>query len=128
MESQRYKIALQKLREIEGDAADKALGELESISPDLARLCIEYPLGDIYSRPGLDIKKREVATIAALTVLGNTKPQLAIHIKAALRIGLTREEILEIILQMSIFSGFPSAINATLTVKEVFDSIDTENK
>ena len=119
MESQRYKIALQKLREIEGDAADKALGELESISPDLARLCLEYPLGDIYSRSGLDIKKREVATIAALTVLGNAKPQLAIHIKAALRIGLTREEILEVILQMSIFSGFPAAINATLTVKEV---------
>ena|SRR5579872_3735417 len=120
MLNDRYKQGLEKLREIEGNAADEALALLKTASPDLARYCIEYPLGDIYSRRGLDIKMRELSTISALTVLGNAPLQLKIHIKAALRVGCTEDEIKEIIIQMSIFAGFPAAINAMLFAEEVF--------
>jgi len=88
----------------------------------LARYTIEYPFGDIYSRPGLDLKSREIATIAALTAMGNAQPQLKVHIQAGLNVGLTQEEIVEVIMQMSVYSGFPTALNGIQVAKEVFQS------
>lgn len=119
----RFSIGMTKLKEIEGDAADEALAVLEEVSPELARYCVEFPMCDIYSRPQLDLRTRELATIAGLTVLGNAPLQLKIHVKAALRVGCTEVEIKEAILHMTIVSGFPAAINAMLLAKEVFDEL-----
>ena len=80
----------------------------------------EFSFGDIYSRPGLDLRAREIATIAALTALGNASPQLKVHIEAGLNVGLTREEITEIIMQMAVYAGFPAALNGLFAAKEVF--------
>ena len=81
---------------------------------------IEFPFGDIYSRPGLDLRAREIATIAALTAMGNAAPQLKVHIEAGLNVGLSRDEIVEIIMQMAVYAGFPAALNGLFAAKEVF--------
>lgn len=117
---ERYKRGLKKLAEIDGDAGQKVIEALKDISPDLAQYTIEFPFGDIYSRPGLDLKSREIATIAALTALGNATPQLKVHLHAALNVGCSQEEIKEVIIQMAVYAGFPAALNAMLLAKEVF--------
>ncbi|HSC34073.1 MAG TPA: carboxymuconolactone decarboxylase family protein [Thermodesulfobacteriota bacterium] len=119
--SNRYKRGLENLKKIDGESGEKVIKGLEKISSDFATYLIEYPFGDIYNRPGLDLRSREIATIAALTALGNARPQLMVHISAALNVGLTREEIKEIIIQMSVYSGFPSAINGLTAAEEVFN-------
>ena len=93
---------------------------LADICPDLGRYIVEYGFGDVYSRPGLDLKQRELATVAALTALGTATPQLKVHIAAALNVGLSREEIVETIMQMSVYAGFPAALNGMFAAKEVF--------
>jgi 4-carboxymuconolactone decarboxylase len=85
----------------------------------LGKFIIEYAYGDIYSRKGLDLKSKEIAIIAALTALGNAQPQLKFHINAGLNIGLTEIEIKETILLMSVYAGFPAALNGTAVLKEV---------
>jgi 4-carboxymuconolactone decarboxylase len=90
----------------------------------LGRYIIEFAFGDIYARPGLDLKLREIATVAALTALGNAQPQLKVHIHGALNVGCTREEVVEVILQMAVYAGFPAALNGVTAAKEVFQERD----
>ncbi|AFK64006.1 putative 4-carboxymuconolactone decarboxylase [Advenella kashmirensis WT001] len=116
----RYERGLAKLREIDGKAGEHVLESLDGIAPDFARYLIEFPFGDIYSRPGLDLKSREIAVVAALTALGNAAPQLKVHIQAALNVGVTRTEIVETIMQMAVYAGFPAALNGLAAAKEVF--------
>ena len=120
MDNQRYEAGLNKLNEIDGEAGRKVIDSLASISPDLARYTIEFPFGDIYQRPGLDLKSRELATVAALTALGNCLPQLNVHINGALNVGCKPEEIIEVIIQMAVYAGFPAALNGMFVAKEVF--------
>lgn len=117
----RYQRGLAKLQEIDGEAGERVVASLEDIAPDFARYLIEFPFGDIYSRPGLDLKSREIATVAALTALGNAAPQLKVHIHAALNVGVTRTEIVETIMQMAVYAGFPAALNGLSAAREVFD-------
>ena len=84
------------------------------------RYLVEFPFGDIYSRPGLDLRAREIATIAALTAMGNAVPQLKVHIQAGLNVGLGHQEIVEIIMQMAVYACFPAALNGLFAAKEVF--------
>jgi 4-carboxymuconolactone decarboxylase len=108
------------LDEIDGKAGHNVITALADIAPDFARYIIEFPFGDIYCRPGLDLRAREIATIAALTALGNASPQLKVHIEAGLNVGLSRDEITEIIMQMAVYAGFPAALNGLFAAKEVF--------
>ncbi|ABD06278.1 Carboxymuconolactone decarboxylase [Rhodopseudomonas palustris HaA2] len=96
------------------------IDSLAEIAPDFARYVIEFPFGDIYSRPGLDLRAREIATIAALTAMGNATPQLKVHIEAGLNVGLSRAEIIEIIMQMAVYAGFPAALNGLFAARDVF--------
>ena len=120
MSNERYDRGLAKLKEIDGLAGEKVIDSLKDIAPDFARLIIEFPFGDIYSRPGLDLKVRELAVVAALTALGNAAPQLKVHIHGARNVGCSQEEIVEIIMQMSVYAGFPAALNGLFAAKEVF--------
>jgi 4-carboxymuconolactone decarboxylase len=108
------------LSRIDGEGGEKVVAALADIAPDFADYVIEFPFGDIYSRPGLDLRSREIATIAALTALGNAAPQLKVHIEAGLNVGLTRDEIVEVIMQMAVYAGFPAAVNGLFAAKEVF--------
>jgi 4-carboxymuconolactone decarboxylase len=83
-------------------------------------MLIEFGFGDIYSRPQLDLHAREISTIAALAALGNAQPQLKIHIEASLNVGCTREEIIEVFMQITLYAGFPAALNALFAAHEVF--------
>lgn len=121
MNNQRYESGLKKLKEIDGEAGQKVIKSLASISPDLARYTVEFPFGDIYQRPGLDLKSRELATVAALTALGNCQPQLSVHINGALNVGCKPEEIIEVIIQMAVYAGFPASLNGMFVAKEVFE-------
>lgn len=116
----RFERGLRALGQIDGDGGHNVVEALKDIAPDFGRYLIEFPFGDIYSRPGLELKYRELATIAALTALGTATPQLKVHLQAGLNVGLTREEIVEILMQMAVYAGFPAALNGLFAAKEVF--------
>lgn len=122
MDNERYESGLKKLQEIDGLAGQRVIDSLQTIAPDLARYIIEFPFGDIYQRPGLELKTRELITVAALTALGNCKPQLDVHINGALNVGCTPQEIIETIIQMAVYAGFPASLNGMFTAKEVFSA------
>jgi 4-carboxymuconolactone decarboxylase len=124
----RYKRGWEKLKEVDGEAGERVIDSLKDIAPDFARLLIEFPFGDIYSRPGLDLKSREIAVVAALTALGNAVPQLKVHIHGALNVGCTRQEVVEVIMQMAVYAGFPAALNGLFAAKEVFKERDDLGK
>jgi 4-carboxymuconolactone decarboxylase len=121
----RFESGRAKLREIDGEGGQRLIESLKDIAPDLARYTIEFPFGDIYQRPGLDLRSREMATVAALTALGTAQPQLKVHIHGALNVGCTRTEIVEIVIQMAVYAGFPAALNGMFAAKEVFAERDT---
>ena len=120
MSSERYIIGQEMLQRVDGKGGEAVVDSLRDIAPDFARYLIEFPFGDIYARPGLDLRSREIATIAALTALGNAAPQLKVHIAAGLNVGLTQEEITEVIMQMAVYAGFPAALNGLFAAKDVF--------
>lgn len=120
MSNQRYVQGLAKLTEIDGEAGEKVIRSLANICPDLGKYIIEYPFGDIYQREGLDLKTRELVTVAALTALGHCQPQLNVHVNGALNVGCTPQEIVEVILQVSVYAGFPAALNGMFVAKTVF--------
>ncbi|MEJ2428280.1 MAG: carboxymuconolactone decarboxylase family protein [Deltaproteobacteria bacterium] len=128
MDDDRYRRGWDKLEEIDGEAGERVIASLKDIAPDLARYIIEFPFGDIYCRPGLDLKSREIATVAALTAMGNAAPQLKVHIHAALNVGVTRAEIVEVIMQMAVYAGFPASLNGMFAAREVFHARDEEGQ
>jgi 4-carboxymuconolactone decarboxylase len=101
------------------DVLEKKYGE---IVPGIGMSVVDFAYGQQYSRPGLDLRSRYIATIAALTALGDqTSPQLKVNLQGALKAGLSKEEIGEVIWQMSLYGGLPASINALNTALEVFD-------
>ena len=128
MDSERYQRGLQKLKEIDAAAAQAVIDRLKDIAPDLARYMVEYPFGEVYSRDGLTLREREMATVSALTALGNAQPQLKWHIHAALNVGCTRKQIVELLIQMSVYAGFPAALNGVYAAQEVFGERDSQGK
>jgi 4-carboxymuconolactone decarboxylase len=119
--SKRFKTGWEVLGRINSGNGKKILSLLEDVAPDMARLVIEFPYGDIYSRPGLNLKTRELITIASLVTLGYAKGELKAHVANALNAGCTREEIVETIMQMCVYAGFPAALNGLFAAGEIFD-------
>ena len=107
----RYRRGVEILQRLSGNNAEKITSKVAEIAPDFARMTIEFPFGDLYARGAVDLRTREVAAIAALAALGRI-PQLRVHVEAALYVGCTREEVVEILMQTAIYAGFPAALNA----------------
>jgi len=80
MNNYRYDRGFEKLKEIDGETGERVIERPKDISPDFAKYIIEFPFGDLYSRTGLDLKSREIATVAALVTMGNAMSQLKVHI------------------------------------------------
>jgi len=124
MDMDRFERGRKQLEKMSGTGVDAMLDNLKDIAPDLARFTVEFPYGDVVSRPGLDLKSRQLATVAALTALGNAPVQLNAHISMALNAGCSREEIIEVITQMAVYAGFPAALNGMAVAKVVFAEKD----
>ena len=126
MNGSRYELGLKNFKEIYGEIGTKILENLNHISPDMSRYIIEFAFGEIYNRKGLDLKAREIVTISSLLTMGNAKPQLKSHIHGALNVGWTRDEIMEIAIQILLYSGFPNSLNGLQIMKEVFEERDNK--
>jgi 4-carboxymuconolactone decarboxylase len=121
--SERYKKGELLLNKIHGAHTGEAIvSALEGVCPDLADMTIEWGFGEIVSRKGIDLKTRQLVTVASCVTLGYAQPQLRAHIEGALNVGATKEEIVEVILQVALYAGFAAATNAMLLAKEVFAS------
>ncbi|GLK80006.1 carboxymuconolactone decarboxylase family protein [Methylopila turkensis] len=122
----RHARGLRMLKAIHPQVGERVVDGVAAVSPDLARCLVEFPFGDVYARPGLDLRSRQIATIAALVTLGGAERQLKWHVRGGLNVGLNRDEILEVIQQMTIYAGFPRALNALTAAQEVFEEIEAE--
>lgn len=122
MPEDKYAIGQKKLMQILGEETAKELSaNLNKIHPDLDSLITEFVYGHLYKDELLDLKTRQLCTIAALTVIGKYKPHLKTHIAGAMRVGATKAEILGVILQMIAYAGFPSAMTALVAAQDVFE-------
>lgn len=124
MSEDRSELGKKTFEKITGDVGRRFLENLREIAPDFADYLVEFPFGAIYSRPGFDIKTREIITLSSLATQGNANIELKAHIKLALNAGVTREQIIELFMQISVYAGFPAAVNAILATKDVFKELD----
>ncbi len=106
-------------REVLGDEhVDAAVARTTAVTGDFQDFLTRYAWGEIWARPGLDRRTRSAITLMALVAL-NRERELAMHIRAALRNGLTREEIREVLLQSAIYCGVPAANGAFAVFRDV---------
>lgn len=120
MDETRFEKGYRQLKALNAEGAEQVLSSLADIAPDMARFIVEFGYGDIYARPGLDVRSRQIATVAALVALANADPQLRWHMNAALNVGVSPEEIIETIYVMTVYCGFPAGLNAIAAAREVF--------
>jgi len=112
------------LASIHGHVGQGVMQTLQDIAPDFARMIIEFPYGDVYARGILSPRERQIATIASLTTQGNAGKELKAHIQGALNVGCSRQEVVEVLMQMAVYAGFPAALNGIMVAKELFDELD----
>lgn len=118
----RYERGLERVDEITRGQGRAVVEALSRTSPDLARYVIEYPYGDLFCRPGLTDRQRQLAIVSALAALGYTQPELKVHIHGALNVGITEQEIVETMILMSVYAGFPASLHGLRAAQEVFES------
>lgn len=123
-DDERYRRGVEILQRLSGSKLEQVTNKVAEVAPDFARMTIEFPFGDLYSRAGIDLRTREVAAIAALAALGRA-PQLQVHVRAALRLGCSRDEVVEILMQTAIYAGFPAALNALADCHDLLVDPDT---
>lgn len=114
MDGERYERGRARLLEVHGE---RSLAAVEGLG-DLGRMIVEFAYGDVYSRPGLSLRDRQIATVAVLIALGRSS-QLPVHLRSSLRAGLSADELREIVLQVATLAGFPVAMNAMSTLRTV---------
>ncbi|AKE42072.1 4-carboxymuconolactone decarboxylase [Corynebacterium kutscheri] len=117
---ERFCHGLRVLNTIDGQAGQNVIDGLADIAPELGHQIVAWGFGDIYSRPELEPRQRQLITLGVLTALGGCEAQLEVHIGASLNVGLTKEEIIETFLHASVYCGFPRALNAVAVVRKVF--------
>ncbi|MFF6994560.1 carboxymuconolactone decarboxylase family protein [Streptomyces sp. NPDC008313] len=116
----RFERGMEVLAGIDGEAGERVIASLADIAPEMAHQIAAWGFGEIYSRPGLAPRDRQLVTLGILTALGGCEAQLAVHVNASLNVGLTPQEIVETLLHSAAYCGFPRALNATFAAKEVF--------
>lgn len=120
----RRTAALQVLEQLEAGAPDKVAQNLDEVAPELVEIVLGFAFADVLLRPDLDLASREMCTVAALTAMGTASGQLEFHIRAAINVGVTKEQIIEIILQMAVYAGVPACMNGIAAAKRAFAVVD----
>jgi 4-carboxymuconolactone decarboxylase len=121
-DTEQYRRGLDLLTKLHGgESGEQLVRSMQSICPDFATMSIEWALAGIMARPGLDLLTRELLLVASCTTLGHAVPQLRAHIASALKLGASREQVVETILQMMFYAGGAAVANALHTAGEVFD-------
>ena len=105
-----------------GHAGEALVAELAGICPDFATMTTDWALAGVMARPGLDLLARHYVVIAACVTLGHAAPQLRAHLEAALGLGATREQLVEVILQTLFYAGGAATANALRVAKEAFSA------
>lgn len=113
------------LERVTGGSGRAVVDGLADIAPELGEFIVDFCYGEVIGRPGLDLKTRELSTVAALAALGHAQPQLKVHVRGALNVGATRAEIVEVLLQTAVYAGFPAALNAVASAREAFAEAGT---
>ncbi|MGW7404437.1 carboxymuconolactone decarboxylase family protein [Streptomyces sp. NPDC054833] len=116
---ERFARGLKVLDGVDGEAGRRVIDSLADINPELGHQIVSWGFGEIYARPELSPRDRQLVTLGMLTALGGCEPQLEVHINAALNVGLTPEQIVEALLHSAGYCGFPKALNATFVAKKV---------
>lgn len=119
METTRFERGMELLKTIDGDGGKAVIRSLEGLAPDLGRYIVEFAFGDIYAREGLTLRDRELITLASLLTAGGCEPQLEVHIRAALHVGVPPETVLETFLQCAPYTGFPRVLNAVFAAGRI---------
>src|SRR5262252_3398677 len=127
-ERKRYDEGMKTRRAVLGDAhVDRSLKNRTKFNEPFQELITRYAWGEIWNRPGLPKKTRSLLTLAMLVAL-NRNDEFRMHVKAALSIGVSREEIQEMLLQTAVYCGVPAANSAFHAAEEVFDGIDSSKR
>ncbi|MFD8330859.1 carboxymuconolactone decarboxylase family protein [Streptomyces lydicus] len=116
----RYAYGMKILEQVDGEAGQRIVDSLADTSPELGHQVVAWAFGDMYARPELPPRDRQLVTLGVLTALGGCEIELDVHINAALNVGLTPTEITEALLHAAVYCGMPRSINATLIAKKVF--------
>jgi 4-carboxymuconolactone decarboxylase len=125
-ESESFQRGWQRLMEVDAEGGERVIENLKDVAPDLGRYVVEFAFGEIYQRPVLDLRQRQLVTISALTTLGGAEPQLEVHINGGLNVGLTAREVVEAILHCIPYTGFPRVLNAIVVAKRVFEEREVD--
>ncbi|MBO9711694.1 carboxymuconolactone decarboxylase family protein [Sphingomonas sp.] len=120
--SDEYRRGVDVLAQLGLATAETTANRVAEVAPDFARMAIAFPYGEVFARPRLDLASRELAAVSALAARGDAIPQLRVHVAAALRIGWSREALVEALMQVAIFAGFPAAINAISACHDMLSS------
>ncbi|MFT4124263.1 MAG: carboxymuconolactone decarboxylase family protein [Microbacteriaceae bacterium] len=120
LRAQRFEAGKRVLDAIDGEAGANVIDALADIAPELGHQIVAWGFGDIYARPGLQPRDRQLVTLGMLTALGGCEPQLEVHIGAALNVGLRPEQIIEAFLHASVYCGFPRVLGAVAVARRVF--------
>jgi 4-carboxymuconolactone decarboxylase len=117
---ERYAHGMKVLEQVDGEAGQRIVDSLADTSPELGHQVVAWAFGDMYARPELPARDRQLVTLGVLAALGGCEIELEVHINAALNVGLTPIEISEALLHTAVYAGMPRSINATLVAKKVF--------
>ena len=119
-------VAIGNGRVLTPDSSKPVSDKTRTVHADLSNLIIDYVLGVVVGREGLDLKTREMLTVASLVSLGNAMPQLQLHMRAALNVGVTPKELLEVVIQMAVYAGVPACMNGLTAYREAMAATDHE--
>ena len=121
---------MDKLKELILEEGNRPNGHMDigegfkDVAPDLEDFVVEFAFGDIYARPGISNQQKVIATISALVAQG--LPQIGMHVKTGIAVGLKPEEIVGAIMHLIPYCGFPKTLNALKAAQEVFDEMGLE--
>ena len=118
-----YQRGVDILEQIDPEALDRIQKMLKEISPEMAEWIVSFAYGDVWARPGLDLRTKELITIASLVTKGGCGPQLKAHIRNAVKLGCPREQIVSAIMHMCVYAGFPAALNGLFAAGEAFEEV-----